>query len=48
MKEEHKHLAWSNLNTWEQRVELIVEDNEHDALKDELSLVLGVYSPVTV
>lgn len=34
MKEEHKHLAWSNLNAWEQRIKVIVEDNECGALMD--------------
>lgn len=48
MKEEHKRLAWSCLNTWEQRVKVIGEDNESDALMDGLSLVLSAYSPVTM
>lgn len=44
MKGEHKQVVWSNLNVKEQRVEVIIKDNEHEALMDGLGLVLSVYS----
>lgn len=45
---EHKYFNLSNLNAWKQGVKVIVEDNEHNAWMDELSLALSVYSPVTM